>query len=66
MNSNYNPIRIVIADDHEIFRDGFKFMINKKAAGKINVVGEAENGEQLIKEVVRLRPDIVITDIIML
>jgi DNA-binding NarL/FixJ family response regulator len=55
------PIRIVLADDHEIFRDGFKVMIKKQPS--VQLVGEAADGEELIRQTRQLRPDVVITDI---
>lgn len=55
------PIRIVLADDHEIFRDGFNVMLKRQS--DIQLVGEAANGMDLIKVTERLQPDIVITDI---
>src|SRR5215207_1311812 len=55
------PIRIVLADDHEIFRDGFKVMIKKQPS--VQLVGEAANGEELIALTSQLRPDVIITDI---
>jgi len=57
----YKQIRVVIADDHEIFRDGFKVMASKQPI--IEIVGEAANGLQLIDTVGELMPDVVITDI---
>jgi DNA-binding NarL/FixJ family response regulator len=54
-------IKIVIADDHEIFRDGFKLMLTKLPYVKL--LGEAENGKDLIELVNQTKPDIVITDI---
>lgn len=61
MNNHYRPVQIVLADDHEIFRDGFRAMLKKQAS--VNLVGEAENGEELIKVVEELKPDVVVTDI---
>lgn len=61
MNNHYLPIRIVLADDHEIFRDGFRVMLKKQAS--VELVGEAGDGEELIKLVEEVQPDIVITDI---
>jgi DNA-binding NarL/FixJ family response regulator len=55
------PIRIVLADDHEIFRDGFKTMIKKQPS--VDLIGEAADGEQLIEVARRLKPDVVVTDI---
>jgi two-component system, NarL family, response regulator NreC len=54
-------IKLVIADDHEIFRDGFKLMLTKYP--EIILVGEAENGKQLVDLVQKIKPDVVITDI---
>ncbi len=60
--SNYKlPIRIILADDHEIFRDGFRVMLRKQT--KIKLEGEAANGEELIKLAHELNPDVIITDI---
>jgi DNA-binding NarL/FixJ family response regulator len=55
------PIKIVLADDHEIFRDGFKVMIKKQPA--VQIVGEASNGAELLELSRQLRPDVVVTDI---
>ena len=54
-------IDIVLADDHEIFRDGFRVMVKK--IPNINLVGEASNGEELISITRALQPDVIITDI---
>ena len=55
------PIRIILADDHEIFRDGFRVMIKKQPS--VQLIGEAADGEELIDLTRRLQPDVVITDI---
>jgi DNA-binding NarL/FixJ family response regulator len=57
----YQPIRIVIADDHEIFRDGFKLMMKKQS--EIEIVAEAENGRELLELTHQHLPDVVVTDI---
>jgi DNA-binding NarL/FixJ family response regulator len=57
----YVPIRIVIADDHEIYRNGFKLLL--KNQDDLELIGEAEDGEQLINIAAELQPDIVIVDI---
>ncbi len=54
-------IKIIIADDHEIFRDGFKLMLSRYP--EIQILGEAENGKELLELTQKLHPDIVITDI---
>ncbi|HEX2535495.1 MAG TPA: response regulator transcription factor [Chitinophagaceae bacterium] len=55
------PIRIVLADDHEIFRDGFRVMLKKQPS--VELIGEAENGEELIQITRQTNPDVIITDI---
>ncbi len=53
--------RIVIADDHPIFRQGLRQVIEKDE--QLCVVGEAEDGESAIAKIQELKPDIVILDI---
>jgi DNA-binding NarL/FixJ family response regulator len=54
-------IHIIIADDHEIFRDGFAAMF--KSEGDIQLIAEARNGIQLVTLVETHMPDVVLTDI---
>ncbi len=61
----YFPIRIVIADDHEVYRDGLKTLLEKFKEQKLTVVGEASNGRELITLCEKLTPDVVLTDIMM-
>jgi DNA-binding NarL/FixJ family response regulator len=61
MMKDLNPIKIVLADDHEIFRDGFKAMIKKQPS--VELIGEAADGEQLLQATRKLKPDVVVTDI---
>ncbi|MGC4100809.1 response regulator [Ferruginibacter sp.] len=61
MKSLYVPIRIVLADDHEIFRDGFAGLLKKQ--NEIQLIGEASDGTELIAVTEKLRPDVVLTDI---
>ena len=61
MTKNYVPISIVIADDHEIFRDGFRAMTKKFP--EVKLIGEAENGRDLIELIEKTKPDVVLTDI---
>jgi DNA-binding NarL/FixJ family response regulator len=55
-------VRVVLADDHAMMRDGLRAVLEK--AG-VEVVGEAANGHQAIAEVKRSRPDVVVIDIAM-
>jgi DNA-binding NarL/FixJ family response regulator len=56
-------IRVVIADDHGLMRAGVKALL--AATDDIEVVGEAEDGEEAIREVRRLEPDVVLMDVAM-
>lgn len=53
--------RIVLADDHRVFAEGLKSLLEDE----YDVVGIAEDGEQLIDVVEELEPDLVITDVSM-
>jgi DNA-binding NarL/FixJ family response regulator len=56
-------INVVIADDHELFRDGLKVLLGKET--DITIKGEAANGKDLVELAIKLRPDIILTDIVM-
>ncbi len=56
-----NSIRLLIADDHEIFRDGLVLMLSKQP--HLILEGQAEDGQELIDMVKKKPPDIVLTDI---
>jgi DNA-binding NarL/FixJ family response regulator len=55
------PIRILLADDHTMFRQGLKEMLCTD--GDIEVVGEAENGREAVEVCRKVLPDIVILDV---
>jgi two-component system, NarL family, response regulator LiaR len=56
-------IRIVIADDHAVVREGTRALLEKEIDMK--VVGEASDGEEAVKLIQQLKPDIAILDISM-
>lgn len=56
-------IRVLIADDHAIVRKGIRALLT--AQPDIEVVGEAENGEEAITEAERHRPDVILMDLVM-
>ena len=58
----HEKIRVVIADDHDIYRDGLQLLLN---SNEIEVVAEASNGRQLLTEVRKYKPDVILTDLIM-
>ncbi|MGK0334421.1 MAG: YesN/AraC family two-component response regulator, partial [Paraglaciecola sp.] len=55
------PIKIVLADDHALVRDGIKSLLEDEA--DLHVVGEASNGEEALEVATLLKPDLVIMDI---
>lgn len=58
-----SPVRILIADDHTIVRQGLARMLNDQP--DLKVVGEAVNGRSAVDKALELKPDIVIMDIAM-
>jgi two-component system response regulator NreC len=54
-------VRIIIADDHEVFRDGLKLMLSKEQG--YSITGEAGNGMELVAMAKETTPDIILTDI---
>ena len=58
-----NKLRILIVDDHAILRMGLASLLNSK--GEIEVVGDAANGSSGIKKAQKLKPDVVIMDLMM-
>ncbi|MBW1972256.1 MAG: response regulator transcription factor [Deltaproteobacteria bacterium] len=57
------PIKVFVADDHKIFREGLKTLLEMKIG--VEVVGEASDGREALREIIHLKPDIVIMDISM-
>jgi DNA-binding NarL/FixJ family response regulator len=55
-------IRVVLADDHELVRQGLKALLEREG---FQVVGEASNGQEAIRLVPNVRPDVAILDISM-
>ena len=54
-------IRVLVADDQDMVRAGFAMILD--AQDDIEVVGEAEDGEQAVAEAIRLSPDVLVMDI---
>ena len=57
------PIRVVIADDHPMFREGLRAALH--AVPEVDVVGDAPNGDDLLVLVDQTAPDVVLTDLTM-
>lgn len=56
-----SSIRVLIADDHRLFRQGLRQIC--ETVGGLQVVGEAENGGEAIEMAQRLQPDVILMDI---
>jgi DNA-binding NarL/FixJ family response regulator len=58
-----DSIRVLIVDDHAVVREGLRTFLDLQDG--IEVVGEAGDGEQAVREAERLRPDVVLVDLVM-
>ncbi|HLT72795.1 MAG TPA: response regulator transcription factor [Cyclobacteriaceae bacterium] len=56
-----NRIKLVLADDHQLIREGFRALLGNSE--RFEIVGEAEDGAQLVEMTRRLQPDVVLADI---
>jgi two-component system, NarL family, nitrate/nitrite response regulator NarL len=62
-NRREKTIRIVIADDHPIFRDGLRRLLETET--DLKVIGEASDGGEAVKMARQLKPDIMLLDLSM-
>lgn len=62
-DSTQPPIRVVLADDHDLVRSGIKALLSMIEG--VQVIAEARDGQELIQLVDTLQPDVVMTDISM-
>ncbi len=56
-----NPIRVLIVDDHTLFRSGIKLLLERQSG--FEVVGEAGDGLEGVKRAKQLKPDVVLLDL---
>lgn len=56
-------IRVLVADDHAVIREGLRKLVNGQA--DMEVIGEAREGQEAIEQVRMLRPDVALLDIVM-
>jgi len=63
MDNTESSVRIIVADDHTIFRDGLRRLL--EAEPGLQVVGEAADGAESVTQVRELQPDILLLDLAM-
>ena len=56
------PVRVVLADDHQIVRQGVRALLERQG---FEVVGEAEDGNEAVRLATRFKPDVAVLDIAM-
>src|SRR6202451_87051 len=61
MAKTKQQIRVLLADDHAIFRDGLRKLLGSDE--DIVIVGEAQNGAECIRMLAKLKPDILLLDL---
>ncbi len=55
-------MRVLLADDHPLFRDGVRSLLEARG---VEIVGEAGDGQEALEAALRLRPDVILMDITM-
>ncbi len=61
MTKSKQAIRILVADDHVIFRDGLRKLL--EGADDVQIIGEASNGNECTKMLAKFKPDILLLDL---
>lgn len=56
-------IKVLLADDHSVLRDGLRFMLD--AQTDVSVIGDAATGAEAVQAALQLQPDVVLMDIAM-
>lgn len=56
-----DDLRILIADDHPLFRDGIRLMLS--TAPDMELIGEATSGDEAVRLAIELQPDVILMDI---
>jgi DNA-binding NarL/FixJ family response regulator len=58
---NSQPIKIMIVDDHDLFREGVKYILSK--VPEFQIIDDASNGVEYLEKIKTTKPDIVLMDI---
>ena len=63
MSTESRRIRVLLADDHSIMREGLQVMLER--SGQFEVVGQARDGVEAVKAASELSPDVIVMDVMM-
>ena len=63
MSTESGRIRVLLADDHSIMREGLQVMLER--SGEFEVVGQARDGEEAVRAASELSPDVIVMDVMM-
>ncbi|WP_419656375.1 response regulator receiver domain protein [Desulfosarcina variabilis str. Montpellier] len=55
--------RVLIVEDHQLFREGLKAMLNSR--GDVNIIGEAEDGLEAVQQIRKEKPELILLDLSM-
>jgi NarL family two-component system response regulator LiaR len=58
-----NPIRVLIADDHSVVRQGLRMFLGTDS--ELEIIGEARDGAEALRMTLQLHPDVVLMDLLM-
>lgn len=61
MPAGENPIRVILADDHQVVRRGIRDFLTE--SGRIEVLAEADNGDEAVRLIEQHQPDVAVLDI---
>ena len=61
--SSAGRIRVIVVDDHPVMRNGLRDVL--EASGRFEVVGQAGDGEEAVRAVEELKPEVIVMDVIM-
>ena len=56
-------IKVLLVDDHALFREGLRFLLEDQQDKEIEVIGEAEDGLEAVRLVPKLKPSVILMDI---
>ena len=58
-----DTVRIVIADDHQLFIEGIKTILNRARNFQFEIIGEAHSGKELLETLKEVQPDLLLLDL---